>query len=1807
MNLDLKISFLVAFLLLTSLSLTNCQIQDQDNTNLPYEQDLRLTHSQSKFIKVDISDIKEHSFVSFQVLSDKQTAPSLFISKTKEYPSDPQNAEYYSEDPNGNVINIPSQDLAGLQSIFVGLFCRSSSCDVQLSFGYIKELNFEADGSRHIESRHTLDDTTSVVVRLHVPQVENANRVVIHIDAISKNLAEASKLKVYVTKGTDIVFSNKEDTITRSSWFEGQSLVIHKDNPAFCTDCILSLSIQFAREDLIAFEAHTYAEEVELKGSPVLDAVHPKQVNYYFYNVSKDHIQEEFVISVRPQRGHLKIYIECDPRPELYTNYHWRYDIEGSEDIILTYKEHTRCKTERYNIAVYSDDGSLYSLRAAPRKINKLYLGANTPIMGDIFNNEVIEYEIYIPLVAAERIRIVLEAKAALGLDVTSCRFPNDCPGLLPGTMEARYSENALLSRDRSTEFKPEKTVEGLKTSIIIDTHSGGCYPILVRDEKFLNESLPVCAYKIIVSSDHGSPIEYKLTADPQGHDLLYIGEPKTAHSNSKESHFYMVYVPHKNPNMVSIQLTKFSGDVKVFASRENKFPVEDSHDNYTTSHEGFIIYKNLSDLSGMYYIGVISQQVSSYSISISVLAEDGSKMDYALLLDEGIPQRGVILPQHEHPERYYKIDLNLIDNWNGTLRIVINALKGHVLLAVNNNEAVPSPAFSTWKTKGHELEVPSTDNNFKRKGFYHVGVYVDWDAELADEVDDVIFSILYYLKDSDEAPGEKKGISTANLVHILLTPMNPFHGTVKKGEADFFEVFVLPRYQQITIHKQSDVGDVDLFASIDPNWNSPRDDTYTHTTKNSHTNSILITKEELDQLRSRSELGFERLYVSVIPRAGEEEVSFTLSITPEYETGFDTPTMLPLEDGRQLQLSVPKKNNPAYFYFYPLASQYSVVTVTCPDKDIIIYANSIKVVVGIAVQPTLTPPTEAIHNYSSKGYQSYSVGFAHINIPPPFTSTSSIVTLAVFFNDTDNTTKAEDESKTFTILASSHSTNIFTGSPYYGVALEDQYTYYSFAVFQQSCTILISLTMLNDGDADLVVSYGADERPTIEKHEFASISSQKTELIEIDKLDIYPRQYMGGTWMVGVYGRSNSTFTLTVLFEEQKIVNLRAGIPFEMFLKESSKIHFKFYHENNKNVQINLNKFSGQIDAYVTNLPKDVDFALHLPNKTHTVWSISHDDNVPLVVYNDNPQACSECLYLITLEAVLSGKFAITVTEGAKIIKIQTGLHYTNQIGPFESSLYVFTSQNEEEATLNFGMRGPQLRVYVSHNPTVNSSNFIWNTTLMPNTPDSILKLNKADSDKKEGQNLVWDGYRLVKSQRDSFYVYFENPTMIPINYSFTATTKEGNVILKSGFKHATTIGPQENTEFLFYSPDIDEIIKVIIEIIIKREAASGSFDENLLKGLIVGGEFWSDKMTAGVGAPVILKQDHLIHDKVETEGTMTIYHLRQILTTNSKKGRFSFSVYNDYNQEVDVTARIYSARSGVVPIDQNNQYSSTLTRGRSETLEVYLAERGLWYVWVYACSGDLELSIADSSTGQQMEDNKIKLSAKEQSFYHIGNKDAALKYIRLNRGPDSTKDAHFMLITSHFNEDRWYEFDPVDHNHAINHEYDYDPVNSRLRIQFHSLEFHKWHVDPMDEIVYHVKVCPYKEEVDNLCSVGDGCRFDHHKVLSKLDSGQLTSRFDKLPPGSYAVYITANLDHLGKLVKTIPYHVTVFEIKQPFFSQLAEMALIILFGAAALCIISILCFKGYKKLKQVKNDGNFELQMFGQRRTYDVLGQEN
>jgi hypothetical protein len=119
---------------------------------------------------------------------------------------------------------------------------------------------------------------------------------------------------------------------------------------------------------------------------------------------------------------------------------------------------------------------------------------------------------------------------------------------------------------------------------------------------------------------------------------------------------------------------------------------------------------------------------------------------------------------------------------------------------------------------------------------------------------------------------------------------------------------------------------------------------------------------------------------------------------------------------------------------------------------------------------------------------------------------------------------------------------DIKKGQPLSDDIREGEFRYYVFYNSRKDSKILVSLTPLDEGDVDLYVGFGRDERPTLDKYlvHSAQLKSDSVQIyrnMSSEAETLFAKNSMQGFFVIGVYGVTNCLFKLTWIYEDALIV----------------------------------------------------------------------------------------------------------------------------------------------------------------------------------------------------------------------------------------------------------------------------------------------------------------------------------------------------------------------------------------------------------------------------------------------------------------------------------------------------------------------------------------------------------------------------------------------------------------------------------------------------------------------------------------------
>lgn len=160
-----------------------------------------------------------------------------------------------------------------------------------------------------------------------------------------------------------------------------------------------------------------------------------------------------------------------------------------------------------------------------------------------------------------------------------------------------------------------------------------------------------------------------------------------------------------------------------------------------------------------------------------------------------------------------------------------------------------------------------------------------------------------------------------------------------------------------------------------------------------------------------------------------------------------------------------------------------------------------------------------------------------------------------------------------------------------------------------------MSLSTVGSGDPDLYINIGDERLPSKDNSDISS-STLKSEIVTINLKHpwfvTHGRKSMRGPFLIGVYGRQKSNFTLSLTQEKYPVSILTDNTALRTVQDEYEIVYFAWYNiemeeAKYKDLKISLNLLSGVADLYVATFqdsPGSKTFVEKLPkSKKDAQW----------------------------------------------------------------------------------------------------------------------------------------------------------------------------------------------------------------------------------------------------------------------------------------------------------------------------------------------------------------------------------------------------------------------------------------------------------------------------------------------------------------------------------------------------------------------------------------------------------------------------
>ena len=624
MFIKFSIYFILSLLSLISLTFSKEMFLDKEETgeinyddgHLYYE--LTLSEpSEDELINATliftIESNKENIEEGNEIFSD----PDIYISKTNQKPSNPEESTYYSEKYGNDILTVPNNDLKVNDTFYIGVYCQYKcryklraylSKEVELSIGKLTSFTIAKNNSMNF------------IVKIPDRNYEEFN--------IYSSGPFISEYKIYMSDSNDPSSQNSFKIIP--VWLGTYMFSIRNTDREYCTNCSYHLIIQNNNKNAdLNVRLNAYFQETitEIKKTNNLfDATKKGSKRCYGFLTEKNLIEKDkLLINLRLFSGvfNLDIYGFENPMSEsakVITNY--SYTIFNHKIILLEKKDFNIFKN---NNNYYNSNQDILYFCIRPRldssyTINMYYLNdsdkmqrfnilePNIETLGYLSKNQITTYRYFDNY---ERNRIKVDIKFIF----------TDISGGNEYYLTYCYGFDCSIKRE-DIDNKKDKLIKGNYTSyndysIEIKKEDNACYKSNDNNHNANNH----CRINAVVFCNGTDFCNFKIRLNVENIPLLM--SPRKSYFNiipRNKVDKYDIYVSDKNVTSIVIVLDTISGDAELSVNKivddKKNFVDVSFNDDFLPDVVRITPKKlNSSNVIGNYQVYVSTATFSSYNI----------------------------------------------------------------------------------------------------------------------------------------------------------------------------------------------------------------------------------------------------------------------------------------------------------------------------------------------------------------------------------------------------------------------------------------------------------------------------------------------------------------------------------------------------------------------------------------------------------------------------------------------------------------------------------------------------------------------------------------------------------------------------------------------------------------------------------------------------------------------------------------------------------------------------------------------------------------------------------------------------------------------------------------------------------------------------------------------------------------------------------------------------------------------------------------------------------------------------------------
>lgn len=1150
-------------------------------------------------VKQSFKDIK----INDEIFSD----PNIYISKSNKYPSNREEADWYSEQYGNDILTIPKYALEKDEIFYIGMHCPKK-CNYELKSYLSNEIEIELGRIYYIKIPKK--STQSYFVKI----APNLNYEELNVIA---NCPALKSFKIFMSRDSP---SSQNTFKVNPSWGGGYTINIDKKNENYCKNCTYHILLQTENDNVqIQLNAYIKNHLTNIKMSkPIYDAVKKDAKRCYRFGINEDDLnkKEQIIIQTNIYSGLIYLHISgfneerdkdiYDIRHEIYS-----YRIETGQMILLKKhdiemfllkssirRNYDKNEKKYMHFCIYGQLMSSYLVNVfllSKAELNQdyNYITPSSELTGYLFQNHVTKYEL-LDYNINSNTNITLNINNLQGEAKFYVFFSNE---------KFKINKENFEYQIMSKEVLVPKSISSQLSTVFIHPNDNKCY-------KKNNNNCKIYVLARCEKSDNNDICSYKLSTIYE--DMPILLSPKRTYFNyipKGKQDIYEILITDPDINSLVVVLNTASGDAELTLKKKkniNEMGISKNteligvsrKDDYIPDVIRITPIKQLSEnLIGRYVVYVSAKTFSSYNLYFYTTLKEIKDTNLTINDVTATLKEGQIIKDYFPNDINYKIysytphikndikivltrinvkfdffvfkDFNKIIYKKNLENIYIERIEGYDWASDINNEITISkddPKYTLNETfyilviKNELGEFQNIDEGYNIEEDTLMEYYIGVTQE----------GIPFYLYEGiehSETLSEKYKTQKYLYSHYILKESFVLNVMVLNGDIDIhIDVKEINENDiKITRNREYDYlmkNSLKYKLNIDNYFNLELSKDYFEQYCKNYNNQnnymeescqifISITQGKMSEKNKK-----DSQYI-ITTRSSKNKGKMLISgnvyqgeLKPESKEYFY------IEEVKTL------KNCNIYVNFYSPGGE---VYVRIPEKPE--FGNNI-------IYPNST-------NYDYKGKPNY-IG-KEIIIPSKVFDREKSKSLKVQILITIEainmvyTMRSSENYLKYSIYFSSEPKRINQNIPYTFYIQQGEYHYYMFYFDSNTENIYISLSNMN-GDADLYLNYGNDNYPTPDDSNWASLTSGQ-EYISINKDDSYFQENeikdISGYYTLLIVGVTNTTYTLFISSYKDTVFPLNDNVPVSCRCEhKNDKCYFRyntiFKDSTDKNINYN-------------------------------------------------------------------------------------------------------------------------------------------------------------------------------------------------------------------------------------------------------------------------------------------------------------------------------------------------------------------------------------------------------------------------------------------------------------------------------------------------------------------------------------------------------------------------------------------------------------------------------------------------------------